>query len=376
MLNRYLLEVGDYSYLKEIIPFYDGGEATLQEHCTRAIEIVLNRFSPRGLPLIGAGDWCDGFSAVGLDWKGESIWLGMFLYDILVKWAEILKRYSPQPNPELARTYLHQAEQLKKALNTYGWNGQWYLAATKDDGTPIGDPSQSECKIYLNSQTWAIMTGIADGERQEQVAQAILKYLECDNGFMLFHPAYKVTDNFIGYITRYAPGLRENGGVYTHASTWGVLALAKLGKAQDAFRILSKLNPILQTQKDVERYVCEPYVLPGNIDGKDSRYYGRAGWSWYTGSAGWLFSIVHEAICGVQPVHDGLKIDPCIPSDWPQLKIKRTFRGATFHITIENPDGLSGGVREIRLNGQIIPGNIISPQVPGDYEVKVKLERI
>jgi cellobiose phosphorylase len=376
MLNRYLLEVGDYSYLKEIIPFYDGGEATLQEHCIRAIDVVLNRFSPRGIPLMGAGDWCDGFSAVGLDWKGESFWLGMFLYDILVKWSEILIQYSPQANPELAKNYLHRAEQLKNALNTHGWNGQWYLAATKDDGTPIGDPSQPECKIYLNSQTWAIMTGIADAERQEQIADAILRHLEGDNGFMLFHPAFKTSDNFIGYITRYAPGLRENGGVYTHAATWGVLALAKLGRAEDAFRILSKLNPVLQTQEKVERYVCEPYVLPGNIDGKDSKYYGRAGWSWYTGSAGWLFSIVHEAICGVQPVHDGLKIEPCIPSDWPELKMKRTFRGATFHITIENPNSLTGGVREIRLNGQTISGNVIPPQKPGNYEVRVKLEKI
>ncbi len=375
MLNRYLLEVGDFSCLSKKIPFYDIGEATLQEHCTRAIDVVLNRFSPRGLPLIGAGDWCDGFSAVGLDWKGESIWLGMFLYDILVNWAEILEVYSPEPNPEQAKTYRFKAEQLKNALNMHGWNGQWYLAATKDDGTLIGDPSQSECKIYLNSQTWAIMTGVADTERQKQLADAIIKHLESDNGFMLYHPAFKTSDNFIGYITRYAPGLRENGGVYTHAATWGVLALAKLGRAEDAFRILSKLNPVLQTQKDVERYVCEPYVLPGNIDGKDSKYYGRAGWSWYTGSAGWLFSIIHEAIGGVQPVHDGLKIDPCIPADWPQVKIKRKFRGATFHITIENPDGLSRGIQEIRLNGQMIPGNIIPPQEPGDYQVVVKLER-
>ena len=277
MLNCYLLEVGDYSCLKQIVPFYDEGEATLQDHCTRAIDIVLNRFSNRGLPLIGAGDWCDGFSAVGLDWKGESIWLGMFLYDILISWADILEKYSPMKNASLAQEYRDRAQRLKEALNTHGWNGRWYIAATKDDGTLIGDPSQDECKIYLNSQTWAVISGVAEGKRREQVARAILQHLESDNGLMLYYPAFRKSDPYIGYITRYAPGLRENGVVYTHAATWGVQALAQLGWADDAFRICSKLNPILQSQKDADRYVAEPYCLPGNIDGKDSPYYGRAG---------------------------------------------------------------------------------------------------
>jgi len=373
MLNRYLLEVGDYSCLNQVIPFYDQGEATLQEHCTRAIDVALGRFSDRGLPLIGAGDWCDGFSAVGLDWKGESIWLGMFLYKILVDWAELLEKYSPIKNIALAQKYRTRAAQLKQALNTHGWNGQWYLGATKDDGTPIGDSSQDECKIYLNSQTWAIISGVAEGERREQVAQALLKHLETDNGLMLYHPAFKKSDPYIGYITRYAPGLRENGGVYTHAATWGVLALAQLGWADDALRIFSKLNPILQAQKDADRYVAEPYCLPGNIDGKDSPYYGRAGWSWYTGSAGWLFSIVLEAICGVQPVHSGLLIDPCIPAHWQQVKIVRQFRGAIYEISIHNPDKKTGGVREIYIDDKKIKGNVIPPQQARTYHVKVML---
>ena len=333
----------------------------------------MNRYSDRGLPLIGAGDWCDGFSAVGLDWKGESIWLGMFLYDILISWADILEKYSPMKNASLAQEYRDRAQRLKEALNTHGWNGRWYIAATKDDGTLIGDPSQDECKIYLNSQTWAIISGVAEGKRREQVARAILQHLESDNGLMLYYPAFRKSDPYIGYITRYAPGLRENGVVYTHAATWGVQALAQLGWADDAFRICSKLNPILQSQKDPDRYVAEPYCLPGNIDGKDSPYYGRAGWSWYTGSSGWLFSIVHEAICGVHPVHSGLSIDPCIPIHWQKVRIVRQFRGATYEISIHNPDKKTGGVREIFVNDQKIEGNIISPQKPETYQVKVML---
>ncbi len=370
LTTRYLREAADDSALDEQLPFYDGGQGSLREHCLKAIDKVLQRVSKRDMPYIGAGDWCDGFSAVGLDWKGESIWLGMFLYRILLDWVPLLK----QDQPEKAAVYADWAQRLKKAVNSAGWNGQWYLGATKDDGSPIGDPSQSECKMYLNSQTWAVISGIADDERKNQVADAILNFLEGDNGFQLFHPAFHKPDRYIGYITRYAPGLRENGGVYTHASTWGVWAMSELGRADDAFRTFQKLNPFLQSAKDADRYQAEPYVLPGNIDGKDSGYYGRAGWAWYTGSAGWLFIIALENILGIQPTREGLKINPCIPAEWPEVRVQRRFRGALYDITIKNPTGYSGGVGHIVLAGQNINGNIIPPQKPGDYTVLVTLE--
>jgi len=373
MLIRYFNETGDYSALREIIPFYDKAEASLQQHCIRAINVVLDRFSERGLPLIGAGDWCDGFSAVGLKWKGESVWLGMFLYDILLNWAEILESRSSDPELELVKKYRDRAHDLKEAINQHGWNGQWYIAATKDDGTPIGDPSQETCKIYLNSQTWAIMTNIASDERKMKITRAMLDHLESDNGFMLLYPAFNKPDNNIGYITRYTPGLRENGGVYTHAATWGVIALAKMKFGEDAIRIFNKLNPILQTQMNADRYVAEPYVLPGNIDGKDSEYYGRAGWTWYTGSAGWLTSIAMEYICGIRAVESGLVIDPCIPSHWPEVRIKRQFREAVFDIIIENPKRVNSGVKEILIGDGKIDGNIIPHQKKGSYKVKVML---
>ncbi len=369
MLQRFFREVGRYDALIEVVPFYDGGEDTLQEHCIRAIEVVLRRFSKRGLPLIGAGDWCDGFSAVGLNWKGESIWLGMFLYDILTQWADILETKSPIPQPQIAHHYRKRAEDLKEALDKHGWNGQWYIGATKDDGTPLGDPSQEENKIYLNSQTWAIISGVANENRRDQIARAMLEHLEGDNGMMLFQPAYRKADPFIGYITRYAPGVRENGGVYTHAATWSVLAFAMLHRAEDAYRLFRKLNPICQTGKDVERYLAEPYVLPGNIEGKDSPYYGRAGWTWYTGSAGWLFTIALEAICGVRPEEKGLQLVPCFPPAWQEIKVNRRFRNALYHITFRNPHGKCGGVKEFELNGILYPGNVVPPQPEGEYDV-------
>ncbi|MCB0283812.1 MAG: glycosyl transferase family 36 [Calditrichaeota bacterium] len=376
MLTKYIYESGNSACLRDVEPFYDGDKASLQEHCIRAIDVVLKRFSERGLPLIGEGDWCDGFSAVGLDWKGESIWLGMFLYEILNRWQKILTNLTPDPDPQKAAYYAERASLLKNALNTHGWNGHWYIAATKDDGTPIGDPSQEECKIYLMSQTWAILSGVADDERRKMISSAMLEHLESDNGFQLFQPAFSKSDPFIGYITRYAPGLRENGGVYTHASTWGVLAMTEQKMPDDALRIFHKLNPILQSEKDADRYQAEPYVLPGNVDGKDSPYYGRAGWSWYTGSAGWLFSIAHEAICGVKASFNGLLIDPCIPAHWDQLSVTRNFRGAVFNISIKNPEHKTGGVKSILLDGKKINSNLIPPQQPGTYQVEIILEGI
>jgi cellobiose phosphorylase len=376
MLSRYFDEVGDFSALLEKVPFYDQGEATLQDHCLRAIQVVLDRFSPRGLPLIGEGDWCDGFSAVGLDWKGESIWLGMFLFVILKSWAEILEKYSPYPDLPKTQLYRQRAEQLKTAINTHGWNGSWYIAATKDNGTPIGDPSQKDGKIYLMSQTWAILSGVANEERKAKVIEALTRYLENDNGFQLLAPAFRKADPEIGYITRYAPGVRENGGVYTHAATWGVMALAQAGRADDAFRIFRKLNPIVQTCENVQRYVAEPYVLPGNIDGQDSENYGRAGWTWYTGSAGWLFTIAFESICGLQATVGGLRLNPCLPAAWPRIEMRRIFRNADYHISIENPHHLSTGIKELFLNGKKIKGNIIPPQSGGIHEVKAILTGI
>lgn len=373
MLERYCREVGNYSALQETVPFYDDGQATLQEHCLKAIEVVLNRFSPRGLPLIGAGDWCDGFSAVGLDWKGESIWLGMFLYHILTSWALILEKFSPQADKKVAQDYRLRAALLREALNKHGWNGEWYIAATKDDGAPIGDKANDEGKIYLNSQIWAVLSDVADDERKKLAIKAMLERLESDNGLLLLAPAFSVPDTFIGYITRYAPGLRENGGVYTHAATWGVMALAMMGMADEAQRIVNKLNPILQTEKDADRYSAEPYVLPGNIDGPDSKYYGRAGWSWYTGSAGWLFTIALEYIIGVRAVYEGLLIDPCIPAEWGEVKMKRLFRGGVYNITIENPDRVCGGVKEISVNGMKLSGAVIPHQGAGEHKVTVIL---
>jgi cellobiose phosphorylase len=343
MTISYLEETADFALLDELVPYYDGGEGTFREHCQRAIGVVLGRMSPRGLPLIGEGDWCDGFSAVGLAWKGESIWLGHFLYRVLTDWATLDERlgvFTHAPDWRIA------ADSVYEALNTHGWNGDWFLCATKDDGTPMGDSSNDQNQCYLNSQTWAVLAGSTSAGRARQAMVHATSRLEGDNGLMLFRPAYHTPDRQIGYITRYAPGLRENGGVYTHAATWGILAQAALGEGESAHRLFDKLNPISASGRGADRYVAEPYVLPGNIDGADSPNYGRAGWTWYTGSAGWMFTAGLAGILGVKASYDGLLVVPCLPPDWPEARVSRTFRGTTYDIHIKR-----GDVPAMRLDG-------------------------
>jgi len=352
VLASYLEETADYSVLDVCEPFLDEhGGAPLYEHCTRAIERSLARFSERGLPLIGAGDWNDGLSAVGLEMKGESVWLGHFLHRILLDFSTIARH---RGDTERAEQYRSRARSLQEGLNSHGWDGEYYLGATKDTGQRIGSRENTEGSLWLNPQTWAIIGEVADRERAEQVCDVVERKLEKEIGPLLLTPAYTTPDSGIGYLTRYGPGIRENGGVYTHAATWAVMAAAMLGRGDSAYRIYAKLNPVNRgTKPDV--YFAEPYVTAGNIEGPDSEFFGRGGWSWYSGSAAWLFKVGLEWILGVRPTVEGLQIDPCIPKRWRRYAVQRQFRGAVYRIIVDNPRGVSTGVREIRVDGTPLP---------------------
>jgi cellobiose phosphorylase len=292
---EYLEATGDYSALERAYGFLSretqrtGGVGSLWEHCLRGIDRALGRMSVRGLPLIGAGDWNDGLSHVGLDGKGESVWMAMFLFDILTRWQPHLVNLG---SLELAAQFAGVCEALKAAVNRYGWDGEWYIAGTRDDGMPFGSSSCDQGKIFLNPQTWAVISGIAPLDRQEAAMESVRRHLLTDFGALLLQPAYSRVDPYIGYITRYAPGLRENGGVYSHASTWAVQAFSMFGDKQTAKQIYLGMLPPLRSAANADLYAAEPYVMPGNIDGPDSPYAGRAGWTWYTGSAAWMRRIV------------------------------------------------------------------------------------
>ena len=369
VLFQYLAETSDYSILDEKIPYYDKPDIqdSLFAHCTAAIEKVFTRFSERGLPLIGAGDWNDGLSAVGLDMKGESVWLAEFFYLILKEFA-VLCEYLNKTG--LLKRYKIKADSLKEAFNKYSWDGEWFYRATKDNGEKIGSSENNEGKIYLNPQTWSVISGISADDRCRSALDSVKNYLLKDNGPLLLSPAYTKPDKYIGYLSRYAPGRRENGGVYTHAATWAIWAFALMKESDVVYDIYKKINPVFNGMDPV-KYSSEPFVTPGNIDGPDSPNYGMGGWSWYTGSAAWYQKTIVDWILGIRATQEGLLIDPCIPKDWDHYSVKRTFHGTVYRLTIDNSQHKQTGIRCIEINDSKIEGNIIP--ISNEKEIKVNI---
>ncbi|MGZ8792466.1 MAG: GH36-type glycosyl hydrolase domain-containing protein, partial [Thermoanaerobaculia bacterium] len=326
---NYVKETGDFSILGDEAPFLDDEEpATLMEHVQRAFWRVFSRTSARGIPLIGAGDWNDGLSAMGLLEKGESVWLGHFLAGLLADWREIFRRSGDDARAE---EFAARRVALVAALNAHGWDGGWYRRGTLDDGTLLGSAENRVGRIFLNAQTWAILNDVAPPDRAAACLAAVKEHLVTEAGALLLAPAFDEPVPGIGYITRYGPGLRENGGVYTHAATWAIAAAAKVKDHALVGRLLEAIDP---TNKDPERYWAEPYVLPGNVDGPDSPLNGRAGWTWYTGSAAWLHRVVAEWVLGVRPTWEGLLVDPCLPPQWERARVVRPWRGKTVEIEV------------------------------------------
>lgn len=372
IVTHYIEETGNYEILKSVEPYYNSDKVgTLLEHSLKAFDKVLTRISKRGLTLIGAGDWNDGLSAVGLEWKGESIWLTQFFYTTLKRFVEILKSVNEN---KAANRYTEKANALKNSFDANAWDGEWFWGATKDSGLKIGSKENDEAFIWLNPQTWSVISGIASKEKQEQAMESVGKYLLKKNGALLHFPAYSTPDKYIGYLSRYAPGRRENGGVYSHAATWAIWAYAVLKNGNLAYEAYKRLNPILNGMNPDE-YVAEPFVTPGNIDGPDSPNYGMGGWTWYTGSASWFVKVVVDWILGVRATHSGLLIDPCIPKEWDTFSVKRVFRNCTYHIKFINEGHVSNGVEKILVDGIEQTSNLIEPQPKNECNVVVYLKK-
>ncbi|HHV56060.1 MAG TPA: glycosyl transferase family 36 [Firmicutes bacterium] len=358
---NYLKETGDWAFLSETIPYLDdcqdaGSSAPRQEgsslyqHCRAAIDYSLARLSPRGLPLIGDGDWNDGMNAVGAEGRGESIWLAHFLYGVLREFAEVARRVGDLQTKE---RYEQEARALKAAVNRYGWDGRWYWRATTDEGALVGSAANEEARIFLNAQTWAIINDTAEGERRAAALGAVKEYLAREYGPLLLWPAYHQPDESIGYLSRYAPGVRENGGMYTHAATWAVWAAVRAHEDEWAWQLYRSFCPVYRgLQPDL--YKVEPYVTPGHVAGPDAPTFGEGGWTWYTGSAAWLFRVSTEWLLGIRPEYEGLRIDPCVPAEWDGFTVRRQFRGATYVIRVRNPDHVSRGVKQVWVNGRLV----------------------
>jgi len=323
---------------------------TIFEHCLRAINHSLS-LGEHGLPLIGTGDWNDGMNRVGSRGKGESIWLGWFLYKVITDFLPFLNQ--PE-HASIRESYEIHITNLNVALEKNGWDGAWYRRAYFDDGTPLGSAENDECKIDSISQTWSILSGAGQSDRALQSMSNAMKLLvnKKSNLILLLTPPFDNSPNDPGYIKGYVPGVRENGGQYTHAAIWMIMAYAKLGDGNTAFELFRMLNPILHSsnKSESEKYKVEPYVLAGDVYAGNS-YEGRGGWSWYTGSAAWYYRAGLESILGFQ-IHDNkIKINPCIPSHWKNYEFTYNYKSTKFIIRVNNPLELSSGAVSLEVDG-------------------------
>ena len=369
---HYVDVTGDADILEESIPFIDGpklerGQAesffqpttaneagSLYEHCARALDASL-ALGRHGLPLIGGGDWNDGMNRVGPDGRGESVWLGWFLFTILQAFEGLAEARGDGVHAAAWRS--HRGA-LQAALEREAWDGDWYRRGWFDDGAPLGSAANEECRIDSIAQSWAVISGAANPERAARTMTTVERELVLpqEGLALLFTPPFDRTALDPGYIKGYPPGIRENGGHYTHAAVWSVIAFAALGDGDKAAALFWILNPInhARTRTDVHRYKVEPYVVAADVYAAPSLV-GRGGWTWYTGSAGWMQRAGVEGILGMRIRGSFLELDPCIPRGWPQFELTLRYGSARYEIAVENPDGVTRGVAAAELDGQTIP---------------------
>ncbi|MCX6071685.1 MAG: hypothetical protein NTU91_12660, partial [Chloroflexi bacterium] len=367
VVAHYVDATGDDAILNEKVPFLTGDPLrpdederyglfsgtvegfTLYEHCRRGLERG-ETVGRHGLPLIGSGDWNDGMNRVGIGGQGESVWLGWFLHATLSRFAALSERLG---RADEAEAYRQRAEGYRAALELAGWDGAWYRRAFDDDGQPIGSAENDEWRIDSVAQSWAVLSGAADRGRADLAMRAVLEQLvrPAEGLVLLAAPPFDRSGRDPGYLKGYPPGVRENGGAYLHAAMWVAWACAELGWGGRAHDLFTMLNPILRsdTPAKVDRYQGEPYVVAADISNQTSRE-GQAGWTWYTGSAAWMYRLGIEAILGLRRKGTELQMDPCIPKAWPRYRIDYRYGGSVYRIEVNNPDGVSRGVREVLLD--------------------------
>ncbi len=375
VVAQYVEVAGDGAVLDEVVPFLEGpklavGQAesyfeprasdergTLFEHCARALDHSLTA-GPHGLPLMGTGDWNDGMNEVGAEGKGESVWLGWFLHTVLSQWADLADARGEGKRAERWRSYVHA---LKESLEREAWDGHWYRRAYFDDGTPLGAAVNDACRIDSIAQSWSVISAAADPARRERAMAAVDEHLvrRPDGVVLLFTPPFDDTSLEPGYVKGYVPGVRENGGQYTHAAIWSVIAFAALGDGDKAAELFAMLNPInhASTEAGVQRYKVEPYVVAADVYAEPP-HVGRGGWTWYTGSAGWMYRAGLESILGFRLRGTRLVVDPCIPRAWHGFELVFRYGSARYDLVVENPRNASRGVSSVEVDGVSLDGDL------------------
>ncbi|WP_449395965.1 GH36-type glycosyl hydrolase domain-containing protein [Devosia riboflavina] len=389
----YVVTTGDTAILDEIVPFIEGqklaeGEhdaffqpmasessASLFEHCALGLDQAVKMTGAHGLPLMGTGDWNDGMNRVGEGGQGESVWLGW----LLIRAIDLMMPFADMRDPKRAKRWKTHAARLKAALEREAWDGSWYRRATYDDGSWLGSKDNDECRIDSIAQSWAVLSGGGDPIRASVAMASLDRHLiRKDDGLaLLFNPPFGATSRDPGYIKGYPPGLRENGGQYSHAAMWAILAFARLGQGQKAYDLFSLVNPInhASTQEAVSRYKVEPYVVAADVYSV-APHTGRGGWTWYTGSAGWMYRAGIEGILGLRREGDMLVVEPCLPADWPEFTATVNINRTRYEITIgtctinpATPHSAMVNGLDVRTNG----GQVRVPLDGGTHTLAIQL---
>jgi cyclic beta-1,2-glucan synthetase len=348
---------------------------SVYEHCLRALRHACT-CGTHDLPLIGIGDWNDGMSRVGVDGRGESVWLAWFLAATLRSFAV---HVDARGDSATALGFRHRADAYAAAVEAHGWDGEWYRRAYFDDGTPLGSAQSQECRIDAIAQSWSVISGAGDPARQRQAMQSFEEHLVRDDArlLMLLTPPFDRMPNDPGYIKGYLPGVRENGAQYTHAALWSVLATALLGDGDRAFELFQMINPLTHsnTREAVGTYVVEPYVVAADVYTAEGKL-GRGGWTWYTGSASWLYRVGLETILGFTKRGDRLTVQPRVPSGWPGYAIDYRFGGSDYHIEVEVAESADADRVEVTVDGRSIDsGDIPLVDDGASHQVQVRVGR-
>jgi cyclic beta-1,2-glucan synthetase len=374
--DHYVRVTGDTALLDEAAPYlrmrsllpeehevYDlpepsGQIGAVYDHCLRALRRACTE-GPHGLPLIGVGDWNDGMNRVGVEGKGESVWLAWFLVAALRGFAE---RCDARGDAATAVELRARADRYVEAVEAHGWDGEWYRRAYYDDGTPLGSAQSDECRIDSIAQSWSVISGAGDPARQRQAMRSLERYLvRADVGILLLTPPFDRTAHDPGYIKGYLPGVRENGAQYTHAALWAVLATAMMGDGERAVELFQLLNPLERTRtpEGVATYRTEPYVVAADVYSAEGQV-GRGGWTWYTGSASWMYRVALEAILGFTRRGDRFRVDPRVPASWPEFRLEYRFGSTVYEVLVQRPSAARAGSQVVVVDGRVVDGEWIN----------------
>lgn len=352
---EYLKETGDFSILEEVVTYHDDTSGTVYEHLVRALDFAIANTGERGMPRIFTGDWNDTLDHVGSQGKGETTWGAFFLGYVLKKSLPVCEYKQDAQSFEKFQNFY---EHLRKVTNDICWDGEWYLRAFRDNGEPIGVSSASQGRIFLNAQSWAVISELAPSDRADRCMASSREYLATPFGMQIVAPSFTEIDDTVGLISRCVPGKKENGAVFNHASSWFVLASLLNGDTEFAWEIYRRMMPINSSQATdakCDRFETEPYVYPEYVTSPDHETQGQASHSWLTGTAVWMLRIGIDYILGFQPTFEGMVIDPKVPSEWSGFTAQRQFRGKVLSLTVTN----HSDVKQMLVNGEVVTGKLI-----------------